>query len=39
MGKFFENIVIKPSLLHGDLWGGNVGETDAEPSNFLYFCD
>jgi fructosamine-3-kinase len=25
MGGFFENYQPKPSLLHGDLWSGNVG--------------
>lgn len=25
--KFFEHYVPAPSLLHGDLWGGNVGQT------------
>ena len=24
---------VKPSLLHGDLWSGNVGETDDGPGN------
>ena len=33
--RFFENIVVKPSLLHGDLWSGNVGETDTEPSKIF----
>ncbi|XP_067141055.1 ketosamine-3-kinase-like [Centruroides vittatus] len=32
--KFFKDIEIVPSLLHGDLWGGNVGETDNEPIIF-----
>lgn len=39
MMKFFENIEIKPSLLHGDLWGGNIGETDTEPSDFFLLAD
>ena len=25
---------IKPSLLHGDLWSGNIGSADAKPSIF-----
>ncbi|XP_046399527.1 ketosamine-3-kinase-like isoform X2 [Ischnura elegans] len=29
--KFFEGIEVKPSLLHGDLWGGNVAETGDGP--------
>lgn len=32
--KFFKDIEIIPSLLHGDLWGGNVGETENEPIIF-----
>lgn len=37
--KFFKplkekDITIKPSLLHGDLWGGNAGETEDEPIIF-----
>lgn len=32
--KFFEGLEIKPALLHGDLWGGNVGETATEPVIF-----
>lgn len=31
---FFKNIEIEPSLLHGDLWCGNVGETESEPVIF-----
>ena len=29
--KFFQDIEIVPSLLHGDLWGGNVAETKEGP--------
>ena len=25
--------MIEPSLLHGDLWAGNVGENDDGPGN------
>ncbi|XP_015781939.1 ketosamine-3-kinase [Tetranychus urticae] len=35
--KFFKQISeipIKPSLLHGDLWGGNAGETEEGPIIF-----
>ncbi|GFR28714.1 ketosamine-3-kinase [Trichonephila clavata] len=31
---YFEGIDIKPSLLHGDLWSGNVGETKDGPVIF-----
>lgn len=27
----FEGIVIEPALLHGDLWSGNVGESEDGP--------
>ena len=29
--KFFEGLTIEPALLHGDLWSGNVAETDSGP--------
>ncbi|KAG8225553.1 hypothetical protein J437_LFUL002069 [Ladona fulva] len=29
--NFFKGLFIKPSLLHGDLWLGNVGETISGP--------
>lgn len=31
---FFKDITVQPSLLHGDLWCGNAGETDFEPVIF-----
>ena len=31
---FPTELEIIPSLLHGDLWGGNVAETDSEPCIF-----
>lgn len=30
--KLFEGIKVKPSLLHGDLWSGNIGSADGMPS-------
>lgn len=30
--EFFKGMDIKPSLLHGDLWSGNVAEMDDCPS-------
>ncbi|BFZ18706.1 hypothetical protein BsWGS_21745 [Bradybaena similaris] len=32
--KMFKDIKIQPALLHGDLWGGNVGETAEGPVIF-----
>eukprot|EP00112_Aurelia_sp_Birch-Aquarium-sp1_P017747 Seg4150.2 transcript_id=Seg4150.2/GoldUCD/mRNA.D3Y31 product=Ketosamine-3-kinase protein_id=Seg4150.2/GoldUCD/D3Y31 len=29
--KFFKDLSIKPSLLHGDLWSGNAAETTSGP--------
>ena len=29
--EFFQDIPIKPSLLHGDLWSGNVGQDSIGP--------
>ena len=29
--EFFKGMDIKPSLLHGDLWSGNVAEMDDGP--------
>lgn len=35
MPQWFEDIdPIKPSILHGDLWSGNIGTVDGEPSAF-----
>ncbi|XP_065203582.1 ketosamine-3-kinase-like isoform X2 [Planococcus citri] len=36
--RFFENITIKPSLLHGDLWRGNFGELESGPVIFDPGC-
>jgi len=29
--SFFQNVDVKPSLLHGDLWGGNAAEVSTGP--------
>lgn len=29
--KFFTGIEVKPSLIHGDLWSGNIGQTATCP--------
>ena len=31
--QLFKGITVTPSLLHGDLWSGNVGESDQGPGN------
>lgn len=32
LDSFFDGIDIKPSVLHGDLWAGNVAAVDGKPS-------
>ena len=32
--ELFAGIDVFPSLLHGDLWGGNVGQVESEPVMF-----
>jgi len=32
--KLFSGIEVFPSLLHGDLWGGNVGQVGSDPVMF-----
>ena len=34
MSSFFSNIEVFPSLLHGDLWSGNVGQVGNTPVVF-----
>lgn len=32
MASLFENVVIEPCLLHGDLWSGNIAyDKNSEP--------
>jgi len=31
--EFFKGVDVKPSLLHGDLWSGNVAEIQGGPGN------
>lgn len=35
VNQLFDGVTVLPSLLHGDLWSGNVGETKDEPGNFI----
>jgi hypothetical protein len=30
----FESLQVKPSVLHGDLWSGNIASVDGAPSIF-----
>ena len=30
----FDDLQIRPSLIHGDLWSGNIGSADGQPSIF-----
>lgn len=42
LGEFFRGYRPAPSLLHGDLWGGNVGACDGRPVIFdpaVYYGD
>ena len=42
LGEFFHSYRPTPSLLHGDLWGGNIGATKGEPVIFdpaVYYGD
>ena len=32
--EYFKGLDVQPSLLHGDLWGGNAAETDSKPGNY-----
>jgi protein-ribulosamine 3-kinase len=34
MGAFFEGLHIRPSVLHGDLWSGNIAWVGKEPCIF-----
>ena len=34
LGNFFEGIEVKPSVLHGDLWSGNIAAVDGAPCVF-----
>ena len=34
MSKFFQNVEVFPSLLHGDLWSGNMAQSGSDPFIF-----
>jgi len=34
MSKFFQNVEVFPSLLHGDLWSGNMAQSGSDPVIF-----
>lgn len=31
---FFEGVIVRPSVLHGDLWSGNIASVEGLPSIF-----
>ena len=31
---FFDGIQVRPSIIHGDLWSGNIGSVDGQPCIF-----
>jgi len=35
--RLFNGVDVKPSLLHGDLWRGNSGQTKTEEPGKMYF--
>ncbi|KAK9832886.1 hypothetical protein WJX74_000787 [Apatococcus lobatus] len=34
LDKFFEGVEVKPCVLHGDLWSGNISSVDGQPAIF-----
>jgi len=38
LGALFEGITVKPSMLHGDLWSGNIGSANGSPSIYDPAC-
>ncbi|KAJ9512794.1 hypothetical protein QJQ45_028992 [Haematococcus lacustris] len=34
LDHFFRDITVRPSVLHGDLWSGNIGRADGQPVVF-----
>lgn len=34
VSEMFKGLLIKPSLLHGDLWSGNIATVDGQPTIF-----
>lgn len=36
VSDFFKDLTIEPSLLHGDLWGGNVAESTTGPGKIMF---
>ncbi|PNW76317.1 hypothetical protein CHLRE_12g542202v5 [Chlamydomonas reinhardtii] len=38
LSSHFEGIEVKPSILHGDLWSGNIGAVGEEPTIFDPAC-
>eukprot|EP00546_Thalassionema_frauenfeldii_P011604 CAMPEP_0178927020 /NCGR_PEP_ID=MMETSP0786-20121207/18908_1 /TAXON_ID=186022 /ORGANISM="Thalassionema frauenfeldii, Strain CCMP 1798" /LENGTH=314 /DNA_ID=CAMNT_0020602311 /DNA_START=154 /DNA_END=1098 /DNA_ORIENTATION=- len=34
LGGLFDGLEVRPSILHGDLWSGNIGSANGKPSVF-----